>query len=479
MRALAALSAVAVALAAQATSAQQVAATAPAEAPSTRFRLLPPYADPNFRTWQGPPAPKNYVLAVTEAVGIDLGIWAFDYAMDKPYAKISFDSISDNFHKGWIVDTDDFWANQLMHPIHGNLTFNAGRSLGLNFYESFATSFVGSLVWEQFLEIQPPSMNDQVNTPFGGSMVGETMFRLSRMILDSGGYKPSAWREFFAFAINPVGGFNRLLFKDKYRNEVLLPKSWLGEFRFGAVVAGSNRNFVTGAKDVSVGPWASFAADIEYGIPGTPDLPLNKPFDHFTLRGSISLTSDVTAKPSATLMVRGLLLGDNLTLGDEPGGLWGLFTSYDFIAPAVFRVGGFGLGPGASLMKRWDWFELHGTVLGELLPWAGGGSTIPLGVRDYHYGPGGDLVLELRAHFGDRVIVRGQGREYWISGAYARGESEAISYGQAQVTVRVYQEHAVTGALDWGFRRASYPFQTDISQRAAVVNVYYTLLQGW
>ncbi|MGZ6125971.1 MAG: DUF3943 domain-containing protein, partial [Myxococcales bacterium] len=330
-----------------------------------------------------------------------------------------------------------------------------------------------------FAEIQPPSMNDQVNTPFNGSLLGEAAFRMSRLILDSGGYSPGGWRQFFAFLINPVAGVNRVMFGDKYRGELLLPPSWSGEFRFGGVVAGSNRTGAEGARDIDIGPWASLAAEIIYGIPGTPDLSLNHPFDHFTLSGSLALTSSVTAKPASSLLVRGLLLGETVTLGGEPGGLWGLFTTYDFIAPGVFRVGGFGLGPGVSLMKRWDWFELHGTALGEVLPWAGGGSTIPLGVRDYHYGPGGDVVLELRGHFGDRVIARLEGRQYWITGAYARGESESISYGKAQVTVRIYGMHGATGALDWGFRRASYPFQPDIWQRASIVTLYYTILQGW
>jgi hypothetical protein len=39
--------------------------------------------------------------------------------------------------------------------------------------------------------------------------------------------------------------------------------------------------------------------------------------------------------------------------------------------------------------------------------------------------------------------------------------------------------HAVTASLDWGHRQASYPFQADVWQRASVVSVFYTLLQGW
>ncbi|MGZ3481276.1 MAG: DUF3943 domain-containing protein, partial [Myxococcaceae bacterium] len=133
----------AVALAGRSAWAQQDVAPAQAEIPSTRFRLLPPYADPAFPKSPVPPPAKNYWFALGEVVFIDAFIWGIDYASGKPYAKISLDSISQNFSKGWIIDTDDFWANQLMHPLHGNLTYNAGRSMGLNFYESFAGAFIG------------------------------------------------------------------------------------------------------------------------------------------------------------------------------------------------------------------------------------------------------------------------------------------------------------------------------------------------
>src|SRR5947209_7042741 len=251
---------------------------------TVRWRIVPPYTDPAFVPGPGTPPPKNwsnYAIAVGEVVFIDAAIWAYDYAVGAPYVKISWDSVKQNFNKGWIVDTDDFWANSLMHPLHGNLTFNASRSLGLNFYESVGMSFIGSLVWEQFAEIQPASLNDQVNTPFGGSILGEALFRISRLILDSGGYDPSAIRQIAAFVVAPSAGLNRLMFGNKYRGPMLLPKSWLGEFGFGAVVTGSTKASLTAETLSQVGPWGSFVGHLVYGIPGTPGLELDKPFDHF------------------------------------------------------------------------------------------------------------------------------------------------------------------------------------------------------
>jgi len=227
-----------------------------------RYRLPSPYSNPVFDTGHAEPRNKAYLLALGEVVGIDLAIWGYDYLTGAPFAQITSQTIKDNLRKGWIIDTDDFWANSLLHPVHGNLTYNASRSLGLNFYESFAFSFVGSYLWEQFMEIQPPSINDMVNTPFGGSLLGEAIFRMSRLILDGGGHSPGFLRQFFAFLINPVGGLNRAMFGNKYRGELLLPESWMGEFRFGAVIAGSNNISTSSGSGVSIGAWTSLSAKI-------------------------------------------------------------------------------------------------------------------------------------------------------------------------------------------------------------------------
>ncbi len=447
---------------------------------TVRFRLLPPYLDPRFVDEPVPPPDKSYLIPLGEVLVFDFGLWAADYALGKPYSKISWSSIEHQFEKGWILDTDEFWANDLLHPLHGAMTYNAARSTGLGFYESFGYSFLGSFLWEQFAETLPPSINDQVYSPFGGTLVGETLFRLSRLILDSGGYAPSSLRELFALVVSPVGGANRLMFGDRFRGELLLPRSWMGEFHVGGMLHGSSWTGEPGTAPGDAGPWVSLGADLVYGVPGTPDLSLSHPFDHFTLFTSVTFANDRGIYvPSAKLMIRGLLLGETISPGASLSGLWGLFASYDFIDPSVFRIACFGAGPGVSMMKRWGSFELHGSAVGQLLPWSEGGSTAPPPYKDYRYGPGADLILELRAHVGDRVIARLEAREYWISGAYERGKWEDVSFAKAQLTVRIFGANAVSGALEWGHRQARYPFQQDFWQRTSVASLYYTILQGW
>lgn len=440
------------------------------------YRLSPPFADPRFQSFAFEPR-KNTGLALGEVIAVDFGMWFVSYWIGNDFSKIGFDTIGQNFRKGWIIDTDPYWVNQLGHPYEGALFYWAARSTGHNFYESFGASFLGSVIWEQFMETQSPSVNDQITTPIGGTLLGEALYRMHRLILDSGGAKPGPWREAAAFLVAPVAGFNRWATGDRYRGEMLLPPSWMGQFNLGMVIGGTAADRRTGATETAVGPWGSVGFHVLYGVPGTPDLRLRQPMDHFDIHFALAFAGK--AEPTASLLIRGLVLGDGIGRGEDFGGLWGLFASYDVIGVPVFKATGVGLGPGVSLMNRWGWFELHGTALAAFLPWGGGGSMETLFARDYHYGPGAEGMLELRGHLADRATLDLAFREYWISGAYATGSYEDLSFAKTMLTVRVHGPHAVSGAVDWSRRHASYPFAPDISQDATVWSAYYTLMQGW
>ena len=442
-----------------------------------RYRLRPPFAEPGFEMPGSEPR-KNTALAIGEAVGINLLMWQTAYWSGAQFAKISFSTISDNFHKGWIVDTDSYWINQIGHPYQGSAYFNAARSTGHNFYESVGVTFLGSLMWEQVMELQSPSFNDQVTTSFGGSVLGEAFYRIYRLILDSGGANPGGWRRFGAFLVSPVAGGNDFLFGDRYRGPALLPPSWMGELQAGMLIGGRVTDVNTGAAASETGPWASVGVHVNYGVPGTPDLRLRKPFDHFDLRAGLSLTSK-TAQPAASLLVRGTVVGDTIESDERSLGLWGLFASYDVIDESVFKAAGFGLGPGVTLVGRWGSFELQGTALAEVLPWAGGGSINKLFDRDYHYGPGAEGLLDFRSLFGNRVIFDLSAREYFISGAYATGASEDVTWARAALITRIFGPHALSISADWAVRHARYPANPNVFERGEFLLAHYTLLQGW
>lgn len=54
---------------------------------------------------------------------------------------------------------------------------------GYNVWQSSIATAVGSYVWETGGETQAPSINDFVNTTFGGILLGEMMHRVSRNII--------------------------------------------------------------------------------------------------------------------------------------------------------------------------------------------------------------------------------------------------------------------------------------------------------
>ena len=95
----------------------------------------------------------------------------------------------------WGFDGDSFQVNQLQHPYQGAVYQGFARSAGLGFWESAVYTFLGSFVWEVAGETTKPSINDQVASGIGGSLLGEPLFRLSSLMLEDGKENPEWWRE--------------------------------------------------------------------------------------------------------------------------------------------------------------------------------------------------------------------------------------------------------------------------------------------
>ena len=136
------------------------------------------------------------------------------FITEDQYSYISFKNFIDHQRiSAWDWDDNEFTTNHLDHPYHGQLYFNAFRSNGYNFYESSIATFAGSYLWETGGETQSPSINDLVNTTYGGIILGEMTHRLARHILGKGARDPHRRtpNEIGAFFVNPVNGLNRLL----------------------------------------------------------------------------------------------------------------------------------------------------------------------------------------------------------------------------------------------------------------------------
>lgn len=135
------------------------------------------------------------------------------YIVNADWAHITFKTLKYNINPGsWAWDNDGFTTNQFGHPSHGSVYFNSYRANGYSFWQSAPAAFAGSYVWETAGEAQAPSINDFVNTGFGGMVLGETLHRLSGRLDNnySRGFKRQL-SEILAFVINPAGGLNRLM----------------------------------------------------------------------------------------------------------------------------------------------------------------------------------------------------------------------------------------------------------------------------
>lgn len=163
---------------------------------------------------------KNYLLPAVEVVGLNLFVGAFNaYVTNEDFAKISFSTIGDNFETGFVWDEDNYLTNQFAHPFHGANYFNAARSNGLEFWESIPYAIGGSLMWEFFMENEPPSYNDLVNTSVTGITFGEISYRVSNLIIDeSATGLERILREITSTVINPMQGFNRLIKGDMWKS---------------------------------------------------------------------------------------------------------------------------------------------------------------------------------------------------------------------------------------------------------------------
>src|SRR3989339_394680 len=165
---------------------------------------------------------KNYWLPAVEIIGLNFSVWGYHrYLSGENWSNISWETIKNNFKTGFVWDVDGYLINQFWHPYHGSNYYNTARSNGLGFWESAPYAFGGSLMWEYFMENEPPSYNDIVNTPVTGIILGEISFRVSNLIIDesTGGFE-RVIREVSSTIINPMQGFNRLIRGDMWKDGI-------------------------------------------------------------------------------------------------------------------------------------------------------------------------------------------------------------------------------------------------------------------
>jgi hypothetical protein len=420
---------------------------------------------------------KSYLIPAIEIPGFLLALNGFDrivYGDDEDTYDMSLSTFWDHLvHGGWQFDEGAFKTSQIAHMYSGTLYYGFARSSGLNFWESSAYTFLGSLLWELGGETTPPSVNDQVASGIAGILVGEPLFRMASLLLESGGTEPGFWRELGAALISPPTGLNRLVFGDRFK--AVFPSRDPAVFQRVRLGVRVNTNISERDGSKSVDRTEAIGAySMDYGLPGKPKYNFTRPFDyfHFELTGTSNSPNNL-----ASFMTRGLMLGKKYESRDTYRGIWGLYGSFDCAYLPSFTV----WNTAASLGTTAQWWlasavALQGTALGGIgYGWAGNVSQSS--EKDYHYGMSGQGLLSLRLIFGDVAMLDATGSTYYIGdlGTKAKG-SETLGRLNAELTVRIYGPHGLGIQYNAWNRDAHFSYRADSHQRERTFSFVYTLL---
>ncbi len=423
-------------------------------------------------------ADKSYLIPAVEIVVFEilLNFYNREFSGEEVYDSDS-DSIHRNLHSGWSPDRDPFAVNQLGHPYAGSVYHGFARSAGLNYWESLGYTFVGSAIWEIAGERSPPSLNDQIATGIGGSFLGEALYRTATWVLGNGEKKPGFVDTVSAAALSPSAAFNRFAYRDRFRaaapttDPVVMTRVGIGA-KTNTHVDDQGRSNTK--EDTSV--LAEFV--IDYGLPGASGYAYSHPFDYFHFEvGGLSDSHNHVDRAIA----RGILLGDEYEAGDDYRGVWGLYGSYDYISPGIFRVASTALSIGTT-GEDWlsDRIVLRGTVLGGIGFGAAGTVSDDDSQRDYHYGEIPQALLDLSLVFGERAILQFTGRDYYaIGGAYNDNEGdENIAQLSLALTTRISGPHALSLQYTYSNRDSKYSRDFDQEQTVESLSLVYSFLGG-
>lgn len=413
---------------------------------------------------------KNYTVPALEIVGFDalLNLFNRNFLKDKDDYASNLNTIRRNLKDSWVVDNDPYQVNQIGHPYQGSMYHGFARSAGLSYWESAAYTFAGSAFWEIAGERTRPSFNDQIATGIGGSFFGEALFRMASLVLERGGGLSPYWREWVAAAISPSLGFNRhFMGYDTIFSSNGAP--YYSRLAIGA--SGQTQSDPgTSSRVRKAEGLLDFALD--YGMPGKSGYLYNRPFDYFAVQATAS-----TANVLENVLVRGMLIGKTYERGERLRGIWGLYGSFDYIAPQTFRVSSTALSLGTTAQA---WLTPNIALQGTAMAGAGYaavGTINGTNDGDFRYGVTPQALVALRLIYGDKASIDFTGREYFVTraGGSTAGHDN-IARADLAFTWRIVRQHAVSLRFLWNRRDASYTTLGDRVQKSSTVGIYYTLL---
>jgi hypothetical protein len=284
---------------------------------------------------------------------------------------------------------------------------------------------------------------------------------------------PRFWREAAAAAIDPAAGFNRLAFGERY-GSIFSSHDAAYFSQLGLGYSGSvKRDLGSSTTDFKRNE-AQVNFSIDYGLPGSRGYEYTRPFDYFNFQTTASSANGIE-----NVMTRGLLVGKSYEAGATYRGVWGIYGSYDYIAPQTFRISSTAVSLGTT--AQW-WLtrslSLQGTFMAGLGYAAVGTTRGAVGERDYNYGVAPQALLALRLTQDDTASLDLTAREYFVSrvGSGTNGGHDNIVRADATLTFRVDKQQAVAFKVLGNRRDATFANPGTQRQTQVTVGVFYTLL---
>lgn len=378
----------------------------------------------------------NLFIPIGETIFLNLGVAANNaYISKEHYAQISFSTIAHNFDTGFVWDHDQFMTNQFSHPFHGNLYFNIARSNGYNFWQSAPFAFGGSLMWELFMENEPPAINDLISTTMGGIMLGEMTYRISSLIIDESKMGFNRYmREFFAGVLDFPRGVNRLLQGKTFR---ITNKNVYEKEEHNQRLAIGISNLTTGtAVNLKEIKQLYISYQLTYGTEFKEKI--LKPYDFFKLNAGLNVGRKT---PSSHVFAYGALYGQNFRFKNNQYLLLGIFQDYDFtFSKYTYHIGAQSVGPGLVYkfpdlwkFKIYTTLHINPIILGAI------NSIYREGDRTYNFGYGLKGLLEATVNWNDIIVLYIEGRYYGIKTLSGAKGKEMAGFLNPRLSVNIYK----------------------------------------
>lgn len=270
---------------------------------------------------------KRFGRTASAVIGVNLGIWSFNrFARKEDFAYINKHTIQENFRQGFVWDNDNMDTNMFFHPYHGNLYFNAARFSGYNYWQSGLFALGGSAMWEFFMENEYPSSNDIIATPVGGMALGESLYRISDLILDDRTKgNERVGREVAAFLVSPMRGLMRIVNGDAWKHRSTSGRQFGIPDLFVTFSMGAR---VLEVKDERGNGTMGLASEVNVEYGDRYHTEREKPYDFFCMKVGLNLQKSQPVLGQVNLVGR-LLNGEVLEKDDRILN-WGLYQHFDY-----------------------------------------------------------------------------------------------------------------------------------------------------